>query len=73
MTPKYTNKIGVSEWAMTFVFTRDEGTAFHIVKTWFDNTFSREEVCSGWRVDKTSLTVFLKTERAYALSLLKWA
>lgn len=62
-------KIDNSEWVMHFDVTSD---TFSNVYDWFDNSLVGEEWWGGWRTDRTSLTIFIKSETAYQFALLRW-
>lgn len=69
-------KMPDGKWVMQFKFdSTPKGIKyFNEVRDWFDDNFpDKEEAWMGWRTDQSSLTAFIKSERAYAFSLLRWS
>ena len=71
MTFLFHSEVGENEWALHF---KTSPSTFDSVYDWFKESLKIDiDFFAAWRTDRSSLTIFVKNEKALALALLRWS
>lgn len=65
-------KLGGTENNRYIGFSFNSSEIFDEVRDWFSRNIPKEHGWMGWRQDKSSLTVFLNSEKSYVTAVLRW-